>query len=396
MIVSIITPSFNQGQFITETIQSIITQKGNFYIDYIVMDGGSTDSTVSILKKYEEDFKSCKIVYQTANQIFRESKFCAGISYRWFSEKDKGQSNAINKGWTLAIGDIYAWLNSDDIYLEDALNTVLEIFNTKKSLNWLYGIGIHIDKKGSLIEIYPSEIFNISRLKEFCFICQPTVFLRRSTVLKHGALNEKLHYIMDYEYWMRLSLNTEPPDFIYKPLACTRLYEETKTLSNPGKILNEIIEIQKDKFNSVSEHWLFLFGRRSCTLPPSNFLNRIIIWAYFIILGLYFNKSIPKLFLLKLKNKITKVIRTKTQPQNYTNNSFIKLNMKYYKTVQYIPSEKEIITLFEINPEGILTQYLSWNKNNNENYTANIENYKFQLSDKSLTKLYSSKEINFF
>ena len=107
MKISVITPSLNQGKFIEKTIQSVLNQEGNFELEYIVIDGGSKDSTIDILKNYQN-------------------------TLTWLSEKDQGQADAINKGFSMASGDLFAWLNSDDTYEKNALNEVAKIFRKHK------------------------------------------------------------------------------------------------------------------------------------------------------------------------------------------------------------------------------------------------------------------------
>ncbi len=153
MKVTIITPSYNQGKYLERTILSVLEQKiGN--LEYLVMDGGSTDNSVEILKKYEEFLT-------------------------WKSERDKGQTDAVNKGLRLASGDIIGWLNSDDIYYEDAVKKVLKVFEENPEINVVYGNANHIREDDSVIEPYYTEDFNYERLKEICFICQPSVFFRK-------------------------------------------------------------------------------------------------------------------------------------------------------------------------------------------------------------------------
>ena len=109
-IITIVTPSLNQGQFLEQTILSVISQKGDFYIDYIIADGGSTDNSVEIIKKYDS--------------LLREKKFkiqCKGIKYRWWSKKDKGQAHALNMAFKTGQGDVVTWINSDDYFEENIL-----------------------------------------------------------------------------------------------------------------------------------------------------------------------------------------------------------------------------------------------------------------------------------
>jgi glycosyltransferase involved in cell wall biosynthesis len=126
-IITVVTPSYNQGRFIEETVQSVLMQEGNFYIDYIIIDGASTDNSAVVIKKYETLLQeNCRTIEKFGLKWYargerNEKKFrwnnCLGISYRWLSEKDNGQVDALKKGFRLARGDIYCWLNSDDIYI---------------------------------------------------------------------------------------------------------------------------------------------------------------------------------------------------------------------------------------------------------------------------------------
>lgn len=177
-LVSIITPSFNQGKFLEQTITSVLDQDYP-NIEYIVMDGGSTDNSVQILKKH-------------ANKL------------TFFSQKDRGQSDAINKGLKLARGEIVAWINSDDFYLPGTIKSAVEIL-TQNDKIFVYGKGHHVDENGIFLEEYPTEPFSLKRLAETCFICQPATFWRREVFDSVGYLDENLHFAMDYEYWIRIA-----------------------------------------------------------------------------------------------------------------------------------------------------------------------------------------------
>lgn len=137
MIFSIITPSFNQGKYISQTIESVLSQAGNFFIEYIIADGGSTDNSVEVIKHYEKLLKNGQFPVA-----------CNGIEYRWWSHKDYGQSNAINSGLAVARGDVLAWLNSDDYYEDGALKKVATFFDLHPGFDLLYGSGFMVDEPG--------------------------------------------------------------------------------------------------------------------------------------------------------------------------------------------------------------------------------------------------------
>ena len=175
MKVSIVTPSFNQGQFIERTLQSVACQTGAS-IEHVVFDGGSTDTTLDVLNRF-----SPKV--------------------RWVSEKDKGQTDAVNKGIRGTDGEIIGWLNSDDIYYPGTISQVVSFFKDNPEIDVVYGMADHIDINDQAFEAYPTEPWNFERLQETCFISQPALFFRRRVVEKCGLLDESLNYCMDYEYW---------------------------------------------------------------------------------------------------------------------------------------------------------------------------------------------------
>ena len=240
LVVSIVTPSYNQGKFIEDTIKSVLSQEGDFYVDYIIMDGGSEDNSVEIIKKYE--------------QLLKEKRWtirCRGIKYRWVSEKDRGQSDAVNKGWSMAEGEILSWLNSDDTLLPEALKEVTNLFTQNPETLAVYGEGYYIDEEGSIISRFNTERFNRELLQEIDYILQPTVFLHKKVLERIGMLDESLHYCMDYDLWIRASREF---DFTYinKYLATFRIYKGSKNMNNWINLAKEEIMLLKRHFMIVS------------------------------------------------------------------------------------------------------------------------------------------------
>ncbi|MDF2858575.1 MAG: kfoC 2 [Neobacillus sp.] len=233
MKLSVITPSYNQGQYIERTILSVINQNVPD-LEYLVIDGGSKDQTIDLLKQYSGNLN-------------------------WVSEADHGQADAVNKGIRRSQGEIIGWLNSDDIYYPGILNKVIDFFDSHPDVMIVYGNANHIDESDVVIEPYPTSNWNFEELFDVCFICQPAVFFRRSLVDKVGLLNAKLQYCMDYEYWLRIG-EKYPFSFIPEVLAGSRLYPQTKTLGAREKVHREIIRMIYEKTKEPPTRWIYNLG----------------------------------------------------------------------------------------------------------------------------------------
>ena len=212
MKISIVTPSLNQGEFIERTILSVLSQTGAFDLEYIVVDGGSTDDSLEIIKKHEDKL-------------------------RWVSEEDRGQSDAINKGFNMASGGILAWLNSDDTYEPDALSEVAEQYR-KHRFKWCFGNCRNIDENDREIrraitkyKIFESRRYSYKRLLSKDFISQPAVFFTRDVYQEVGPLDLNCHYSMDYDYWLRIGKKYSPV-YINEFLANFRWQRGSKNSEN--------------------------------------------------------------------------------------------------------------------------------------------------------------------
>lgn len=201
---TIVTPSYNQGTYLEQTISSVIRQ-GYPCMEYGVIDGGSTDISVDVIRQHSN-----------------------AITF-WMSEKDHGQADAINKGFRRATGDIVAWINSDDVYSADAFNTVASVFDENKDVEIVYGNCHVIDKTGAVIGEERSENFDLSTLLLGNRLPQPATFFRRSVLEEVGYLREDLHYSFDYEYWLRCALAGKRFKHIDTTLASFRIHDSSKT-----------------------------------------------------------------------------------------------------------------------------------------------------------------------
>ena len=244
-IISIVTPSYNQGQFIEETIQSVLCQSGDFYIDYIIMDGGSTDNSMAIIKKYENLLKeNCKVAKKDELKYFVKARVdfqwnhCLGISYRWQSQKDNGQMDAINKGFNMANGQVLAFLNSDDTYYPEVFLRIAKI--DWQAVDFVYGKGMWISELGQEILSYPTFAPNKYSFFYQCTLCQPTVFFSREMFYELGEFSIDDPDVFDYEYWMRGIFADKTFRYVDRRLAKSRMYKENKSMAQRNSISKQV------------------------------------------------------------------------------------------------------------------------------------------------------------
>ena len=179
-LVSIITPSYNQANFLEQTIRSVLAQEG-VNIEYLIVDGGSTDGSQDIIRRY-------------ASQLAW-----------WVSEPDHGQAEAINKGLQRANGDYVAWLNSDDLYLPGAVSAAVSILEANPELGMVFGDAITINSQGRPLNRLSFGDWGLDELMGFRIICQPAVWMRRSLLEKVGYLDPSFHYMLDHQLWLRIA-----------------------------------------------------------------------------------------------------------------------------------------------------------------------------------------------
>ena len=217
--ISIVTVSFNQGRFIRNNIESVLSQDYSNY-EHIIIDGGSTDETVSILKEYPH--------------------------LNWVSEKDKGQSDGLNKGFRKATGDIIAWINSDDMLAPHALRYINDFFVNNPEKSVLTGNQVFIDGNGKVLHTIHAEAFSYDRLlnTRHCSVMQNSTVFRREVLLDVGYLDERFHYTMDLELFIRIAKKYKSYT-IDKDLAYFRIWEDSKTCSSQFKFFQEIRKVKQ-------------------------------------------------------------------------------------------------------------------------------------------------------
>jgi hypothetical protein len=218
---SIVTPSYNQGGFIRETIESVLRQDYP-NIEYWVIDGGSTDETVSILQNYEQDPR-----------------------FNWLSEKDRGQSDAINKGLVRCRGDLFSWLNSDDLLTPNALKHVATAWLAFDHPVLLYGLARSIDVYGADLGYCATQSPRITLQKLLKFRStpmQPATFAPTDLVREIGGVDTALHYTMDFDLWIRLAERV-PIHHIPRDLASYRLHPSSKTVALSTRFIADVAQV---------------------------------------------------------------------------------------------------------------------------------------------------------
>jgi len=228
--ISIVTPSYNQGQFIEETIRSVLLQ-GYPDLEYIIIDGGSTDESVEIIQKYDR-----------------------WITF-WTSEPDGGQTDAINKGFKRSTGGIVAWLNSDDLYTAGALCTAGKAFAEQPHASVVYGDMAYVNADTTISSYICSRKFDLEELYRRDYIRQPASFISADAIEKAGFLDERFHYTMDYDLWIRLGQEGNVMQYISRTLAWFRLHGSSKSISQqesfwPEEFLLFEMALRRDASNA--------------------------------------------------------------------------------------------------------------------------------------------------
>lgn len=217
-LVTVVTPSLNQARFLERTIDSVLSQDFP-RLEYIVVDGGSTDGSQDIIRKY-----SNRLVW-------------------WVSEPDAGQTDAINKGFAHARGDILAWLNSDDTWVPEAVSSVADAFAQQPDCGLIYGGANYIDEEDRIIGRFPASQTDYRLLRQgYVHIPQQAAFFRADLWRALGPLDPSLYFAMDYDLWVRIAMHA-PVKYIPRVWANFRLHETAKTIAADERCWPEMLRI---------------------------------------------------------------------------------------------------------------------------------------------------------
>lgn len=250
--ITIVTPSYNQGQYIEKTILSVVNQ-GYKNFEYIVIDGGSKDGTIEVIKKYEKY-----------------------LSY-WCSEKDSGQSNAINKGFSKATGDILVWLNSDDWFEPSALLNVANAVKDNPECSVFVGYGRSFDTNGvQLHEYIPEKLDHHAIVTKETGFMQPSCFFKKTAFDSVEGIDESLHYVMDFDLWLRLIKKNN--FFIIKEFLSGGLAHDDCKTCNPNLAVDRMAELiailLRHDFNEGMRHL-----KSICRVY--NIVSRLPLYSFF-------------------------------------------------------------------------------------------------------------------
>ncbi len=248
LTISVVTPSLNQGRFLRQCVESVLDQDYPG-LEYLVMDGGSVDSSVSILRTFEGRL-------------------------RWRSQPDAGQASAINQGIRETRGEYVLWLNSDDYLLPGALDALARCARANPDAEMIYARADMVDQDGGRIRAYPTFAFRRSDLRRKCYICQPGVLIKRSAFERVGLLSEALELCFDYELWLRIGREGRLVhcDAL---VAASRHYGQTKTASRRLRGLIEAGYLMRAHFGVASARWSVKWVVRRWSLDRSRFLTPI-------------------------------------------------------------------------------------------------------------------------
>lgn len=308
--ITVITPSYNQGEFIERTLRSVLEQ-GYPNLQYLVMDGGSSDQTVEILERFRERYPE---------------------SLSFVTEPDRGQAHAVNKGLARADGEIIGWLNSDDTYAPGALQAIASAFSERADCDVIYGHARYISEDDQDLGPYPTRTaFDPAILAHECFLCQPTVFMRKSQLDEGFSLDENLQTCMDYDLWIRLG-RVARFSFLDRLLASSRMHPANKTMVQRTIVFDEVFSVVKRHYGRLPRSWALgrafhtvdrgdpIFGSRRPTLRARIFAELLLVrhnWRQWEFWSKFFARAMALASRLRSRLRLFRSARELTVPGSW-------------------------------------------------------------------------------
>jgi len=251
-------PTLNQSAFLETAVRSVLEQDYP-HVELIVVDGLSTDGTLELLFKLQREY---------------------GKRLRWVSQKDTGPAQAINTALGLAQGDIVGWLNSDDMYAQGAVRRAINYFIKQKSAQLVYGLAEHIDARGFFLGRYPTKSPStpVSQFADGCFICQPTVFMRRSALQEIGFLDDGIKTAFDFELWLRFFKRyPKQIGIVQQVQAYSRLHTACLTKKERRQVALDAMAVLSRYFKEVPLHWIWTHVDELCEQYPFGLDKRTLL-----------------------------------------------------------------------------------------------------------------------
>lgn len=235
MLISVVMPVRNQRRFIAQAVRSVFSQSiPHAAVELVVIDGKSDDGTLEWLKAQEDP------------------------RLRVFSAPDTGPAQAVNRGLARIRGTLVGWLNADDYYMPGAVARAVKYFEQNPNHLAVYGEGLHVDANGDTLSVYPTRPPHTRReaFADGCFICQPTVFFRRTFAVLNGPLDETLQAAFDFDWWLRaFKTLQERIGYVPEIQACSRLHPGTITLSQRERVIRESMQVVERHLGPPPQHW---------------------------------------------------------------------------------------------------------------------------------------------